>query len=249
MHTKYWLHGVRLAHGKGRWLESHLRMYDIHTYVQGQSIVNTSVHMPVCACRGCLSRVLAGLHFTQHVHPYVHCATHSRLYTMYTLQRYIHTYIHTYSTVCTQICTYVQYICRYVHTYAPSPPHHSTTYVHTYVCTYLQYTLPQQDTPHLPHTADYTPHYCTSLIFPLSSTSIDLVSEVGSSKVGLGRERGCKFCGLRLVDRDMWTVRVFALPGDTTDGVVTVEPTAAPLPVPPEGTDMLSSSVAIVYCW
>ena len=117
---------------------------------------------------------------------------------------------------------------------------------------YLQYVYTAtagQPTPP-PHSTDCTPHYCTSLIFPLSSTSIDLVSEKGSSKVGLGRERGRKFCSLRLVDRDMWTVRAFALPGDTTDGVVvTVEPTAAPLPVPPEGTEKLSSSVAIVYCW
>lgn len=130
----------------------------------------------------------------------------------------------------------------YVSTFLPL---HTT--VHTYICTYLYTATARHPTPPT-HCTDCTPHYCTSLIFPLSSTSIDLVSEKGSSKVGLGRERGRKFCSLRLVDLDMWTVRAFALPGDTTDGAVTVEPTAAPLPVPPEGTDMLSSSLAMMYC-
>ena len=194
---------------------------NVHMYVQGQSIVNTSVHMPVCMW-GMLVKSLSWTPL------YLACTyvctahyVHARLYTLYYRGTYVRTYIRS--------------------------SHFTPQYIRTYVRTY---TLLQQDTPHLPHThcTDCTPHYCTSLIFPLSSTSIDLVSEKGSSKVGLGRERGRKFCSLRLVDRDMWTVRAFALPGDTTDGAVTVEPTAAPLPIPPEGTDMLSSSLAMMYC-
>ena len=200
-------------------------MYDVrtyvHTYVRGQRIVNTSVHMPVCMW-GMLVKSLSWtpLHLACTYVCTVHYV-HARLYTLY----YRGTYV----------CTYIR------------SSHFTPQYIRTYVCTYLYTATAGHPTPPT-HCTDCTPHYCTSLIFPLSSTSIDLVSEKGSSKVGLGRERGRKFCSLRLVDRDMWTVRAFALPGDTRDGAVTVEATAAPLPIPPEGTDMLSSSLAMMYC-
>ena len=135
MHTKYGLHRVRLARGKRRRLESHLctayvQTY-ICTYIQGQSIVNTSVHMPVCMW-GMLVKSLSWtpLHLAC---TYVCTAhyVHARLYTLY-------------------------YRGRYIHTYVPPTSHHST-YVRMYVRTY---TLLQQGTPHLPHTA-LTAHHTT----------------------------------------------------------------------------------------
>ena len=77
---------------------------------------------------------------------------------------------------------------------------------------------------------------------------MDLVSEMGRSKVGLGRERGRKSCRLRLAGRDMGAVRASALPGDITDEAFIEEATTTPLPAPAEETETLSSSVALVCC-
>ena len=76
---------------------------------------------------------------------------------------------------------------------------------------------------------------------------MDLVSEMGRSKVGLGRERGRKSCRLRLAGRDMGAVRASALPGDITDEAF-IEEATTPLPAPAEETETLSSSVALVCC-
>ena len=147
-----------------------------------------------------------------------------------------------YTTGSMQCSTEVQHTSRYKQDFAQS---YSTLQYN--VSTNIYLTTGLHPAKHTRYT-DCTPHHCTSLIFPFSSIRVRLASEKGRTKVGLGRESGRKSCRLRLADRDMVTVRAFALPGDTTDETF-IEDATTPLPTPPEGTDSLTASVALVCCW